>query len=110
MLRTAIALLVLTPPLVVAAEPKSRTFKFGYEVTVTGLAPGQQARVWLPVPQTTDDQEVLAVDKHFPAEPMLNTETKLGNQMFYLGAKADADGNIPLKAVYTIKRKEVKGE
>jgi transglutaminase-like putative cysteine protease len=110
MLRTTIALLVLTPAFGVTAEPKARTFKFTYEVTVTGLAPGEQARVWLPVPQTTDDQEVLAVDKHFPAEAALNTETRLGNQMFYLGARADADGNIPLKAVYTIKRKEVKGE
>jgi len=110
MMRTAIALLFLTPVLGAAAEPKSRTFKFRYEANVTGLAPGQEARIWLPVPSTTDDQEVLGVDKQFPAEPALNTETRLGNRMFYLTAKADADGNIPLKAVYTIKRKEVKGE
>lgn len=108
-MRSAIAFLVLTP-ILAAAEPKTRTFKFTYEATVTGLAPGQEARIWLPVPSTTDDQEILAIDKHFPTEPALNTETALGNRMFYLSAKADADGTIPLKAVYTVKRKEVKGE
>jgi transglutaminase-like putative cysteine protease len=109
MMRTAIGLLVLAPVLT-AAEPKTRTFKFNYEATVTGLAPGQEARIWLPVPSTTDDQEVLAIDKHFPTEPALNTETKFGNRIFYLSAKADADGTIPLKAVYTVKRKEIRGE
>ncbi|HKB01410.1 MAG TPA: transglutaminase domain-containing protein [Gemmataceae bacterium] len=109
MMRTLLALLVLAAP-ALAAEPKTRTFRFTYEVTVNGLAPGEQARVWLPVPQTTDDQEVIAIDMHFPVEAALNTETRLGNQMFYLGTKADADGSVPLKVVYTIKRKEVKGE
>ncbi|MBO0700382.1 MAG: transglutaminase domain-containing protein [Zavarzinella sp.] len=108
-MRSAIAFLVLTP-ILAAAEPKTRTFRFTYEATVTGLAPGQEARIWLPVPSTTDDQEILAIDKHFPTEPALNTETGLGNRMFYLSAKADADGTIPLEAVYTVKRKEVKGE
>ena len=93
-----------------SSEPKSRTFKFTYEVAVTGLSAGQEARIWLPVPQTTDDQEVLKVEKSFPAEPALNTETKAGNQTFYLSAKPDADGNIPLRAVYAVRRKEVKGE
>jgi transglutaminase-like putative cysteine protease len=106
----AAGLVLAAAGLVQSAEPKSRTFKFTYEVTVTGLAPGQEARIWLPVPQSTDDQEILKVEKSFPTEPSLNTETKLGNQMYYLAAKPDADGNVPLRAVYTVRRKEVKGE
>jgi Transglutaminase-like superfamily len=110
MLRAAIAVFALTAGLANAAEPKSRTFKFAYEATVTGLACGQETRIWLSVPSTTDDQEVLAVDRQFPAEAVLNTEPNLGNRMFYLTARADADGNIALKAVYTVRRKEVIGE
>jgi transglutaminase-like putative cysteine protease len=106
----AIILLPATSCLVIAAEPKSRTFQFTYETTVTGLKPGQDARVWLPVPQTTDDQDVLKVNKSFPVEATLNTETRLGNQMFYLAPMADADGNIQLRVQYTVRRKEVKGE
>jgi transglutaminase-like putative cysteine protease len=93
-----------------AADPTTRTFKFTYEATVTGLKPGQQARIWVPVPQTTEDQEVLHVAMSLPGEPALNTETKFGNRMFYLAARADADGSIPVRAAYTVKRREVRGE
>src|SRR5205814_1084767 len=102
--------LTLVPALPAADGPKVRTFKFVYETTVTDLKPGQEARAWLPVPQTTDDQEVLKVETAFPVEAAVNTESTYGNKMFYLAAKADKDGNIRLKAVYTIKRREVKGE
>ena len=46
-----------------AGEPKmstatKRTFVFTYSGAVTGLKPGEKARVWLPVPPTNEDQEV----------------------------------------------------
>jgi len=110
MRNTLIALLVVVPPLRAADEPRTRTFKFTYEASVTGLKPGQQARVWVPVPQTTDDQEVLHVEMSLPGEPALNTETKFGNRMFYVATRADADGNIPVKAAYVVRRREVKGQ
>src|SRR4029079_2363481 len=104
------AVLALVPALQAADGPKTRSFKFAVETTITDLKPGQEARVWLPVPQTTADEKVLKVETTFPVEPAVNTESTFGNKMYYLAAKADKDGNIPLKAVYTIKRKEVKGE
>ncbi|HEX3150692.1 MAG TPA: transglutaminase-like domain-containing protein [Gemmataceae bacterium] len=108
-MRSVILVLLAIAPTLTADEPKSRSFKLNYEVTISGLKPGQDARVWLPVPQTTDDQEVIAIDKTFPVKAAERTENKFGNRMYYLEAKADADGNIPLKAVHTIKRKEVRG-
>ena len=39
-------------------KAKSRTFEFTYGATVTGLKPEQEARIWLPVPATNEDQEV----------------------------------------------------
>jgi transglutaminase-like putative cysteine protease len=108
--RSLVALLVLVPVLSAADEPKTRTFKFTYEATVTGLKPGQQARIWIPVPHSSDDQDVLRVEMSLPGEPALNTETRFGNRMFYIAAKADADGNIPIQAAYTVLRREVKGE
>jgi hypothetical protein len=110
MRRSVFALLVLVPAASAADEATIRTFRFTYEATVTGLKAGQQARIWVPVPQTTEDQEVLHVEMSLPGEPALNTETKLGNRMFYIAARADADGNVPVKATYTVKRREVKGE
>src|SRR5213078_1700019 len=32
-----------------SAKPRSRTFLFTYGATVSGLMPGQTARIWLPV-------------------------------------------------------------
>src|SRR5262245_35712363 len=106
----AAGLVLAAAGLSLCAEPKSRTFKFTYEVTVIGLKPDQEARIWIPAPQSTDVQEVLKAEGTFPMEPALNAETKFGNQMYYLAAKPDADGNVPLRVVYTVRRKEVKGE
>ncbi len=99
-----------TPPKAAPAAAKSRTFRFIYAATVTGLAPDQKARIWLPVPPTNEDQEVRLVAKQLPAEGKIDTEPKFGNQIFYLEAKADAEGKIPLQVVYQVTRREVKGE
>ena len=53
------------------------------------------------------EQEITIVAQ--PKEAKLTTEKKYGNQMFYLEAKANADGKIPLEMVLLVKRKEVKG-
>ena len=53
------------------AAPKEREFLFTYRATVTGLKPGQTARVWLPVPPTNEDQSVAIVRKDLPAPARL---------------------------------------
>jgi len=108
--RCLAALLALVPALSAADQPSSRTFKFTYEATVTGLKPGQPARIWVPVPHSSDDQDVLHVEMSLPGDPAINTEPKLGNRMFYVAVPADANGHIPIKATYTVRRHEVKGE
>jgi transglutaminase-like putative cysteine protease len=109
MFRTIAVSLLFALPLA-AAEPKSRTFKFTYEGTVTGLKPGQQARIWVPVPPSSDDQQVLRTVHRVAAEVTLHTESEYGNKICYFAQKADADGNIPFTFVYTVERREVKGE
>jgi transglutaminase-like putative cysteine protease len=109
MIRFVVYALLVTSPLG-AAEPKSRTFKFTYEGTVTGLAPGQQARIWVPVPPSNDDQEILRIVKRVGANVGMHTESEFGNKVFHFASKADADGNIPFTFVYTVERREVLGE
>ncbi|HEY1858929.1 MAG TPA: transglutaminase-like domain-containing protein [Gemmataceae bacterium] len=92
-----------------ADDRKSRAFLFTYSATVTDLPAGQTARVWLPVPPSNDDQDVEIVSKNLPGEAKIDKESKYGNQMMYVEARAGADGTIPLKVVYRIKRKEVRG-
>ena len=43
------------------ARPRSRAFLFTYQAAVTGLPPMQVARIWLPVPSTSTDQDVALI-------------------------------------------------
>jgi uncharacterized protein (TIGR03000 family) len=93
-----------------AAEPKSRSFLFTYSATVTGLPADKTARIWLPVPSSSEDQQVEIVAKDLPAEGKIGRESKFGNQILYVEAKAGKDGTIPVKATYRVTRREVKGQ
>ena len=89
---------------------RTRTFQFTYAAVVTGLKPEQTARVWLPVAPSNDDQDVSIVSKELPAEGKIGRDAQYGNEFLYVEAKADADGKIPLKVVYKVTRREVKGD
>ena len=73
--------------------------------------PGSRPQVWLPVPPTTDDQKVLDVATYFPAPFEKFTETRFGNEMYYLDP-AGRRRTVPsrIRVVYTVERREVKGE
>jgi transglutaminase-like putative cysteine protease len=86
---------------------KERTFDFTYEATVTGLKEGQKARVWLPVPRTTGDQEVKVGP--LPAGGKITEEPRYGNRMLYLEAVADKQGRVKVAMTYRVKRREVRG-
>jgi transglutaminase-like putative cysteine protease len=90
--------------------PKTRTFLFTYAATATGLAPNKVTRIWLPVPSTTEDQEVHFVAKRLPVEGKISREPKFKNEILYVEAPADADGKVSLEVTYRIMRREVKGD
>ena len=92
------------------AEAHSRTFRFTYAAVVTGLKPDQPARVWLPVAPSNDDQDATIVSKELPAEGKAGRDAEYGNAFLYLDAKADSEGKIPLKIVYQVTHREVKGD
>jgi transglutaminase-like putative cysteine protease len=92
-----------------AAKPRARTFDFTYAATVTGLKPGQTARVWLPVPPANEDQDVAVVSKGLPAEGRVGRDPVYHNQILYVEAKANGEGKVPLEMVYRVTRREVKG-
>src|SRR5690348_13852762 len=79
-----------------ASHPQ-RTFIFTYTATITGLQPGQVARVWLPVPQSSADQTIEIVERALPGEPQLAKETKWGNQILFTESPARDDGTLPLR-------------
>jgi uncharacterized protein (TIGR03000 family) len=93
-----------------ANAAKARTFLFTYGGTITGLAPNQTARIWLPVPPRDEDQDVEMVSQQLPAEGHIAKEGKFGNKILYVEPKADGDGKIPFSVTYKVTRREVKGD
>jgi uncharacterized protein (TIGR03000 family) len=49
-----------------ARAPRTREFLFTYGATVTGLRPGQTARIWVPVPPSNEDQRARMVPREQP--------------------------------------------
>jgi hypothetical protein len=42
------------------AKPKERSFTFVYAATVEGLDPAKKARIWVPVPSSSEEQDVVS--------------------------------------------------
>lgn len=89
---------------------RQRNFLFTYAARITGLQPGQQARIWLPVPSSDADQDVKLVTKELPAEGRLTREPRYGNAVLYFEANADREGSIPISLGYRVTRREVKSD
>ncbi len=87
---------------------KSRTFLFTYVGTVKELKPGQEANIWLPVPGTTQEQEVEVVAKKLIMDGTFHVEKEYGNQALFFVGRANERGQIPFEISYRVTRKEVK--
>lgn len=88
-------------------EPQVRQFRIVYGATITGLEPGQKAKVWAPVAKTNADQTVRRVSVS-PKEAIVSTESKFGNDYLYFSGTANSDGEIPLEVTYLVERHERK--
>ncbi len=114
-LSLAAALLAALPLLVSGADgqpspdAKKRTFLFTYSGTVTGLKPGERARIWLPVPPTNDEQKVKLEEEELPGEAKQDRDPQYGNTIVSFEAAADKDGNVTFSRTYRVSRREVKG-
>jgi transglutaminase-like putative cysteine protease len=106
----AVAVIAAAPP-EKPADAKSRAFQFTYSTTVTGLKPGEKARVWVPVGQSNDDQDVTVVSTTAPGEKSIGTEKLYGNKILYAEGTANDEGKFgPVEVVYKVTRREVKGD
>ena len=86
--------------------PASRTFLFTNDVKLMGLEPGKTARVWLPVPVSTADQDVKSVVDKLPAKGSISREPIYGNSILYVEGAADQEGMISLSLTYRVTRRE----
>src|SRR4051812_29733853 len=71
---------------------KTRTFHFTYNGTLSKLPAGQTVKVWLPVPVTTLEQDVVRETVSVPAKFSETVEPQYGNTMLYFEVPPDKDG------------------
>ncbi|HZL88075.1 MAG TPA: transglutaminase domain-containing protein [Pirellulaceae bacterium] len=111
LLSTLLLGLLTFPAAAEDAKPnaKQRAYRLDYGATVTGLPAGSQVRVWLPVPQTNEDQTVKALKHDVPAKATEGEEPKYGNRILSFSSAAPASGELVFSTAYEIKRVEVLG-
>jgi transglutaminase-like putative cysteine protease len=113
-MKRCLLLLALLLALLSAADaerpepPRSRTFLFTYAATVNGVPAGKTARIWLPVPSNSQEQDVRISARELPGSAKAATEPQYGNDCLYVEAQPDADGKIKLQITYHVTRREVR--
>jgi transglutaminase-like putative cysteine protease len=96
------------------AKPRQRRFTFTYSATATGLDPAKKARIWLPVPSSSEEQDVTLVGSDVRGAALATgrtaTEDRYGNRIFFVETRPDAAGKVSLSFTYQVTRREVLGE
>ena len=88
------------------AAPKTRTFELTYLVTIPDVG-GKRLDVWLPSPESDDNQtiEVISVETPFPSKK--HQEEKYGNWMYHFGADDPGAGPFVATMKFRVERREV---
>src|SRR5437667_6039133 len=106
---TFICVLLLASPLRAddKPQPRQREFLFTYAATISGLAPNQIARIWLPAPPSNQFQSATLETQQLPTTPQSTSESTYHNSVVFLESPPDADGHISLSLTWRIKRSEI---
>ena len=99
-----------------AAEPSAardaphiRKFRLDYGATLTDLPVNSRVRVWLPLPTTSDHQEVHPLHATLPATAMVTEDETNGNRILYFETTAPRSGQLTFNVPYQVVRHEVRG-
>ena len=87
-------------------RPRSRTFQFHYDFDLTGLETGQEVRVWMPAPKSSDHQRVTRLEMELPGPHSFHREPGFGNRILYIESVTSAN-ELRFRVPYRIERHEV---
>lgn len=79
------------------------SFEFKYEVTLPELE--ENARIWIPVPQSDEFQTVDILSMEAPGDAQTLNEEEFGNKIFYWDLSPEQGGE-KITIIYDVKRKE----
>jgi transglutaminase-like putative cysteine protease len=86
----------------------SRSFSFIYSGAVTELPTSKSAKVWLPLPTTTSEQDIIVQKTDLPGKAVDTKDRLYGNGIVFFEAQANEKGEIPFHMEFKVVRREVK--
>jgi transglutaminase-like putative cysteine protease len=96
------------PPTAQLKPPRTRTFVITYSARIDGLPAGKDFHLWLPVPNSGEDQRAKIVRVDVPGSHRITKEPEYGNRILYVDGKADHQGSLGFLARYEITRRELR--
>ena len=88
-------------------SPPTRTFRFTYNFTVKDIPTGaKRVRVWIPVPQTDQNQTVRVLAAKAPVKTRMTQDPEYGNRMMYAEIQNPAPGKAEFALEYGVTRRE----
>jgi transglutaminase-like putative cysteine protease len=88
----------------------SRRFRCTYHAEITGLPPGETVYLWVPVPPSNAEQDVVPLERTVPAGATEADEPKYGNRILHVAAPAPADGTLALDLSYRVTRRVARAD
>ncbi len=87
----------------------TRDFRFVYSGTIRGIPGGSTARVWIPIAQSDEHQEIISVKWQLPVEAAIFNEKVYGNRILYFEYATAEEADLPFSVEYRARRSEVAG-
>lgn len=81
----------------------SRSFQVRYQAQVESLSPGENLRLWIPIPSDDMHQRISSVTVDSPVEYKIETDPAYGNRMVFLEGTAPAD-SLMVEVQYKVDR------
>ena len=87
---------------------KQRKFRFNYGATLTKLPAGKRVRIWLPVPQEDEYQQVDRLTPLTPSVATISADPTYGNKILYFEMLGPPSASVAFQTSYQITRSEVR--
>jgi transglutaminase-like putative cysteine protease len=85
-----------------------RNFEFTYAGSAINLKPGSKVRVWLPLPHSTEYQQIEVKSHSLPKQAKVTSDEKYNNCMIFFEAASPKSGRLDFSITYDVVRAEVK--
>ncbi|MDA0587782.1 MAG: transglutaminase domain-containing protein [Planctomycetota bacterium] len=85
-----------------------RHFEFTYAGSAVKLKPGSKVRIWLPLPHSTEYQQIEVKSHSLPKQARVTSEEKYNNCMIFFETVAPKSGRVDFSVTYDVVRAEIK--